>query len=57
LAHIEPDRDIWRHCSGRAPRPRGWRIGLFLREADDNQVEGLIGSRTYRVRRAEVRPA
>ena len=33
------------------------RIGLFLREADDGQVEVLIGSRTYRVRRAEVRSA
>ena len=33
------------------------RIGLFLREADDDQVEVLIGSRTYRVRRAEVRSA
>jgi len=31
------------------------RIGLFLREAEDDQVELLIGSRTYRVRRAEVR--
>ena len=31
------------------------RIGMFLREADDDQVELLIGSRTYRVRRAEVR--
>jgi len=27
------------------------------READDDQVELLIGSRTYRVRRAEVRLA
>jgi len=33
------------------------RIGLFLREAEDDQVEVLIGSRTYRVRRAEVRSA
>ena len=33
------------------------RIGLFLREADDDQTEVLIGSRTYRVRRAEVRSA
>ena len=33
------------------------RIGMFLREADDDQVELLIGSRTYRVRRAEVRSA
>ena len=33
------------------------RIGLFLREAEDDQVELLIGSRTYRVRRAEVRSA
>ena len=33
------------------------RIGMFLREADDDQVEVLIGSRTYRVRRAEVRSA
>jgi hypothetical protein len=31
------------------------RIGLFLREADDDQVEVLIGSRTYRLRRGEVR--
>ena len=31
------------------------RIGMFLREAEDDQVELLIGSRTYRVRRAEVR--
>jgi hypothetical protein len=29
----------------------------FLREADDDQVELLIGDRTYRVRRAEVRSA
>ena len=33
------------------------RIGLFLREADDDQVEVLIGRRTYRVCRAEVRSA
>jgi hypothetical protein len=33
------------------------RVGVFLREADDDLVEVLIGSRTYRVRRAEVRPA
>ena len=33
------------------------RIGMFLREAEDDQVELLIGSRTYRVRRAEVRSA
>jgi hypothetical protein len=33
------------------------RIGLFLREAEDGRVEVLIGSRTYRVRRAEVRSA
>jgi len=33
------------------------RIGMFLREAEDEQVELLIGSRTYRVRRAEVRSA
>ena len=31
--------------------------GRFLREADDDQVEVLIGGRTYRVRRAEVRSA
>ena len=31
------------------------RIGMFLRDAEDDQVELLIGSRTYRVRRAEVR--
>jgi len=32
------------------------RIGLFLRDGDDaGLVELLIGSRTYRVRRAEVR--
>ena len=34
------------------------RIGLFLRDGDDaGLVEVLIGSRTYRVRRAEVRSA
>jgi hypothetical protein len=33
------------------------RVGTFLREADDDQVEMLIGGRTYRVRRAEVRSA
>jgi len=33
------------------------RIGMFLREAEDDQVEVLIGSRTYRVRWAEVRSA
>jgi hypothetical protein len=33
------------------------RVGTFLREADDDQVEMLIGDRTYRVRRAEVRSA
>jgi len=33
------------------------RPGVFLREVDDDQVEVLIGSRTYRVRRAEVRSA
>ena len=34
------------------------RIGLFLRDGDDaGLVELLIGSRTYRVRRAEVRSA
>ena len=47
-----------------APTPRwepgakvAWngRLGLFLREADADQVEVLIGGRTYRVRRAEVR--
>jgi hypothetical protein len=32
-------------------------VGTFLREADDDQVEMLIGGRTYRVRRAEVRSA
>ena len=31
--------------------------GRFLRDADDDQVEVLIGGRTYRVRRAEVRSA
>lgn len=31
--------------------------GQFLREADDNQVEVLIGGRTYRVRWAEARSA
>jgi hypothetical protein len=30
---------------------------MFLREAEDDQVEVLIGSRTYRVRWAEVRSA
>ena len=34
-----------------------FRVGMFLREAEDDQVELLIGSRTYRVRRAEVRSA
>ena len=58
-------RRVWH-----APAPTAWvtppweagakvawqgRIGLFLREADDDQVEVLIGNRTYRVRRAEVR--
>jgi hypothetical protein len=33
------------------------RVGMFLRDADDDQVELMIGSRTYRVRRAEVRSA
>ena len=42
----------------RAPGSRGRAAsGMFLREADDDQVELLIGSRTYRVRRAEVRSA
>ena len=60
-------RRVWH-----APAPTAWvtptwqpgarvawqgRIGMFLREADDDQVELLIGSRTYRVRRAEVRSA
>ena len=54
------------------PEPRQWitptwepgaqvawngRIGLFLREAEDDRVEVLIGSRTYQMRRAEVRSA
>ena len=58
--------------SWRTPPPTAWvtpdwppgaqvawngRIGLFLREAEDDRVEVLIGSRTYRVRRAEVRSA
>ena len=34
-----------------------FRVGMFLRETEDDQVELLIGSRTYRVRRAEVRSA
>jgi len=53
-----------------APAPTAWvtpdwppgarvawngRIGMFLREAEDDQVELLIGSRAYRVRRGEVR--
>jgi len=60
-------RRVWH-----APAPTSWitpvweagakvawqgRVGMFLREADDDQVELLIGSRTYRVRRAEVRSA
>jgi hypothetical protein len=36
-----------------------WReySGTFLRDADDGQVEILIGPRTYRVQRAELRSA
>jgi hypothetical protein len=36
-----------------------WRdyTGSFLRDADDGQVEILIGPRTYRVARGEVRSA
>jgi len=58
-------RRVWH-----APAPTAWvtptweagakiawqgRLGMFLREADDDQVEVLIGSRTYRLRRGEVR--
>jgi hypothetical protein len=43
-------------AAGRQGRVAGAH-GLFLREAEDDQVEVLIGSRTYRVRRAEVRSA
>jgi hypothetical protein len=43
-------------AAGRQGRLAG-RIEMFLREADDDQVELLIGDRTYRVRRAEVRSA
>ena len=62
-----------RHVGHAPPAPREWvtptweagakvawqgRIGVFLREGDDaGLVELLIGSRTYRVRRAEVRSA
>jgi hypothetical protein len=60
-------RRVWH-----APAPKAWvtptwppgarvawngRVGMFLCEAEDDQVELLIGSRTYRVRRAEVRSA
>jgi len=60
-------RRVWH-----APAPTAWvtqtwppgarvawngRVGMFVREAEDDQVEVLIGSRTYRVRRAEVRSA
>ena len=36
-----------------------WReySGTFLRDADDDQIETLIGPRTYRVARGEVRSA
>ncbi len=36
-----------------------WRdyAGHFLRDADDGQVEVLIGTRTYRVHRGELRSA
>jgi len=44
--------------TARSGRPAADRRGhLALREAEDDQVELLIGSRTYRVRRAEVRSA
>jgi hypothetical protein len=55
--------------SAPAPAPSGptwqpgakvrWReySGTFLRDADDGQVEILIGPRTYRVARAELRSA
>ena len=64
-------RKASQHRSWHAPAPTAWstpvwepgarvawngRIGLFLRDGDDaGLVELLIGSRTYRVRRAEVR--
>jgi hypothetical protein len=36
-----------------------WRgySGTFLRETMDNQAEVLIGTRTHRVPKAELRPA
>ena len=34
-----------------------FRVGMVPCETEDDQVELLIGSRTYRVRRAEVRSA
>ena len=52
-----------------APAPSGpqwqpgakvrWRdyTGHFLRDTDDGQVEVLIGARTYRVHRGELRSA
>ena len=66
------DKHAYQAASGGKPRSavsgtRVWppgtrvawngRVGMFLRDADDDQVEVLIGNRTYRVRRAEVRSA
>ena len=54
-----PPAPLWIAPTWEAGAKVAWhgRIGLFLREAEDDQVEVLIGSRTYRVRRAEVRSA
>ena len=59
----------YKHDAAPAPAPRGpqwqpgdkvhWRdyAGYFLRDADDGQVEILIGMRTYRIDRGELRSA
>jgi hypothetical protein len=59
VGHAPPGPTAWVTPTWQAGAKVAWqgRIGMFLREAEDDQVELLIGSRTYRVRRAEVRSA
>jgi hypothetical protein len=45
-----------RFTSPGASRPQGY-TGSLLRETVDGEVELLIGTRTYRVNRGELRPA
>ena len=57
--HAPPAPTVWVTPTWQPGAKVAWqgRVGMFLREAEDDEVEMLIGNRTYRVRRAEVRSA